>query len=522
MDIDYLLRQPYGSTTRFSPDSPALHFGSEASMTYLEIASRSRQLARGLLESGIKPGDRVALLLYNSLDYWVCYFAITRIGAIVVRLNFRLSGDELEYALNDSTAVMAICDAELFERVVDRTDRIGVKTWVHRGEKSGALTIGEMFADDGSPLELPLPASADDAMIMYTSGTTGRPKGAIWSHASTTWFCAMQAIEWNFGPDTVIFVAGPLYHVGAMEDYSLPTLAMGGQVVFLPSGAFDITNALTIASQRGVTDLTLFPSMIYQMLQLPNLAAIPLTKVRRIFTGGDPLLPWAVERIQEVFPGVDVVQVYGLTEGTPIAACGGPGMAFDDPGSVGRAMPFCEISIRDDDGRVLVDGEAGEIWTRSAANAVGYWNKPEATAETFVDGWCRTGDLGTVSDGRLTVTGRKKDMIRSGGENIYAREVEDALMRHPDIIDAAAIAVPDAKYREVVCAVLVLREGAELDADGVRDHCAALIAGYKRPKHVVFVDALPRTASQKIQKFRLREQYEHLGTTVDGSALNGA
>jgi len=299
-----------------------------------------------------------------------------------------------------------------------------------------------------------------------------------------------------------------------MEDYSLPTLAVGGHVVFLESGAFDIESALRVASRRGVTDLTLFPSMIYQMLQLQALSTIDLSRVRRIFTGGDPLLPWAVEKIQELFPRVDVIQVYGLTEGTPIAACGGPGDAFADPGSVGRAMAFCEISIRGDDGEVLDDGEAGEIWTRSAANAREYWNKPEATAETFVDGWCRTGDLGTVREGRLTVTGRKKDMIRSGGENIYAREVEDVLMRHPDVIDAAAIAVPDPKYREVVCAVIVLREDCEVSAEDVVAHCSTHMASYKKPRHVVFVDALPRTPSAKIQKFKLREQFAHLGSEI--------
>ena len=492
MDIDYLVRQPFGSTTRFEPGSPALHFGDEASMAYQDIASRSRQLARGLLDRGIKPGDRVALLLYNSLDYWVCYFAITRVGAIVVRLNFRLSGEELEYALNDSGTSMAICDPGLFERVADRTDRIGVSTWVHRDDGHEHVALEQLFVDDDSPLDVPRPADSDDAMIMYTSGTTGRPKGAVWTHGSTTWFCAMQALEWGLGPDTVMFVAGPLYHVGAMEDYSLPTLAVGGQVVFLPSGSFDIMNALTIASQRGVTDLTLFPSMIYQMLQAPDLAAIPLTTVRRVFTGGDPLLPWAVERIQQVLPGGGRRQVYGLTGRNADRGLRRTRNGVQDPGSVGRAMPFCEISIRDDDGAPLPDGEAGEIWTRSAANAVGYWRNPVATAETSIDGWCRTGDLGTVTEGRLTVTGRKKDMIRSGGENIYAREVEDALMRHPDIIDAAAIAVPDARYREVVGAVLVLREGVGVVCRGRQAHCAGLIAGYKIPKRVVFVAELPR------------------------------
>ena len=513
MDIDYLLRQPLSGTARFDPDRPALSIGNDETLTYRDLASRSRRRARGLIALGVQPGDRVALMMFNSMEYWVCYFAITRIGAIVVRTNFRLSGEELEYALNDSGTSLAIADAELLNRVVNRREEISVDTYVCTTGHSDAtvLTLTEIDSTDDSELDVPRPRDSEAAMIMYTSGTTGRPKGAVWTHSATTWFSAMQVIDWQLTSDTVIFVAGPLYHVGAMEDYSLPTLAVGGHVVFLESGAFDIEAALRIASRRGVTDLTLFPSMIYQMLQLEALSTIDLSRVRRIFTGGDPLLPWAVERIQELFSGVDVVQVYGLTEGTPIAACGGPGDAFVDPGSVGRAMAFCEISIRDDDGAAISDGEAGEIWTRSPANAREYWNKPEATAETFVDGWCRTGDLGTVRDGRLTVTGRKKDMIRSGGENIYAREVEDILMRHADVLDAAAIAVPDPTYREVVCAVIVKREGSAVSADEIVAHCAAHMASYKKPRYVVFVDALPRTPSAKIQKFILREQFAHLG-----------
>ena len=517
MDIDYLLRQPLSGTARFDPDRPALSIGDGETLTYRELAGRSRRRSRGLLALGVSPGDRVALMMFNSIDYWVCYFAITRIGAIVVRTNFRLSGEELEFALNDSGATVAIADSELLNRVADRRASMGVTTYLCTAPHSDPTVRLLADVDDASEggdaeLTTPKPQGDEAAMIMYTSGTTGRPKGAVWTHSATTWFCAMQVIDWKLEKDTVIFVAGPLYHVGAMEDYSLPTLAVGGHVVFLESGAFDIESALHIASRRGVTELTLFPSMIYQMLQLPALGSIDLSRVRRIFTGGDPLLPWAVEQLQRDFNGVDVIQVYGLTEGTPIAACGGPGDAFADPGSVGRAMAFCELSLRDDEGEVLADGEIGEIWTRSPANAREYWNRPEANAETFVDGWCRTGDLGTVRDGRLTVTGRKKDMIRSGGENIYAREVEDVLMRHPDVIDAAAIAVPDPTYREVVCAVIVRREGSRVTADEIVAHCTAHMASYKKPRHVTFVDALPRTPSQKIQKFKLREQFAHLGS----------
>ena len=531
MDISYLLRQPFGTGSRIDPSRVAVSFGADQKLSYSELAQKSYSLARELIGLGIAPGDRIALMMFNSLEYWMSYFAVTRIGAIVVRVNFRLSADELEFVLNDSGAVLAIADQELLDRIADRRTDIGVRIYVstspvtldsdhYLGTLMGSSSgngLAEAIVDD---LTISNPGSDDLAMIMYTSGTTGRPKGAMWTHANTMWFTAMQAMEWGFTQDTVIFVAGPLYHVGALEDYSLPTLLAGGEVVFLPSGAFDISMALSIASQRRVTDLTLFPSMIYQMLQLDDLDTFDLSTVRRIFTGGDPLLGWAVEQIQVRFPGVDVVQVYGLTEGTPVVACGGTGMAFLDPGSVGRPLPLCEISIRDDEGLELADGDRGEIWTRSPANSLGYWQLPAATADTFVDGWCKTGDYGVVDGGALSVTGRKKDMIRSGGENIYAREVEDVLMRHPAVTDAAVIAVPDAKFTEAVCAVLVTGSGMEVSSIEIVEYCSAHLASSKKPKYVEFVVALPRTASQKIQKFKLREQFAHLGEQLPNSELD--
>lgn len=520
MDTSFVVRQPLLDGSRVNADSPALHFGASESLTYRELADRVSRLAIGLRQSGVRPGDRVAILMHNKLEYWITYFAITRISAIAVRLNFRLTGDELEYAINDSGSSVVIADPGLLARIDDRRDRLAAFRYVVTGPASPAERLehlDDLFAADGSAVdEIPVPDASEPAMIMYTSGTTGRPKGAMWTHSNTMWFGAMQLAEWGFTADTVIFVAGPLYHVGALEDYSLPTLIAGGQVVFLESGGFDIVTALTIAAQRRVTDLTLFPSMINQMLQLPNLDSFDLNSVRRIFTGGDPLQLWAVEAIAERFPGVDVVQVYGLTEGTPIAACNAPGAAFTDPSKVGRAMPFAELSVRDDEGVTLDDGQVGEVWTRSPANANVYWGQPEATAATFVDGWCRTGDLGRLDDGRLSITGRKKDMIRSGGENVYAREVEDVLMRHDHVIDVAVIALPDSIYGESVGAVIVAENVGESErgriTDELREFCAQRLAGYKRPKHYVFVAELPRTPSQKIQKFVLRDQYAHLGS----------
>lgn len=512
MDISLLLRQGAQQASRVDAGRPALHFTDRETVTYGDLAARSRQVARGLVECGVERGDRVALLMYNCTEYWLAYFAVTRIGAVVVRTNFRLSAEELEYALNDSGARVVIGHPDLLERIAPRRGSITASTYVTLGaESDGCQSWDSLVQHADDELDVPEPAADEPAMIMYTSGTTGRPKGARWTHGNTSWFSAMQLAEWGFTSETVIFVAGPLYHVGALEDYSLPVLTVGGQVVFLESKGFDIRVALGLAARHRVTDLTLFPSMIYEMLQLEDLGAFDLSSVRRLFTGGDPLLPWAVEAIQARFPGVDVIQVYGLTEGTPIAACSAPGTAFTHPSTVGRALPFCEISVRDPDGREVAEGLPGEVWTRSPANANHYWNKPEATEETFVDGWCRTGDLGRVDDGMLSITGREKDMIRSGGENIYARELEDVVMRLPGVLDVGIVGVPDARFTEAVCAVVVARPDAALTAADVVEHCARHLASFKKPKHVVFVDQLPRTASHKMQKFKLRADYAHLG-----------
>jgi fatty-acyl-CoA synthase len=522
VDISLVVRQPLKSLARFDPARPALRMGTGATLTYTELAARTAKVAGSLRQLGVGPGDRVALLLYNEIEYWLAYFAITRLRATVVRVNFRLSGPEIQYVLADSGSTVLITDTEFLERVASCLTDTPVEQIIVLGS-GGSVPQTNLPVTTWATLEQGTPLSGfaesdcrpgDIAMIMYTSGTTGRPKGAIWTHGSTMSYCAIQAVEFGFSAETTMMVTGPLYHVGALENLALPTLMNGGQVVFLASGNFDIGEALRIAVAHRATDLALFPAMIYQWLQQPDLTSLDLTSLKRLITGGDPLLPWAIKTIGERYPWIDIIQVYGLTEGTPIAACNAPGTAGLHPGAVGRPLPLCEIEIRDDDATVVPDGTEGEIWTRSAANSAGYWNNEKATAETFIAGWCRTGDLGLIDDGLLSVSGRKKDMIRSGGENIYAREIEDVLIRHELIADAAVIGVPHEWYGQTVCAVVVPAKGASLSADEVIEHCLGSLARYKRPRHVVFLDELPRTASQKVQKFILREMYATLGSAA--------
>ncbi|MGL5166909.1 MAG: class I adenylate-forming enzyme family protein [Afipia sp.] len=510
MDISFFTRQSFGDAARFLPQNAALAFDDGRFLTYEELAHKANRYANALLSLDVAPGDRVGILLYNCTEYWIAYFAITRIGAIAVRLNFRLMAEELEYALTDSGATVLLATPDLIERVEGRRAALPVRHYIALDDGSSIPAWVRPWSDleagaaDEPPIALPL--SETPAMLMYTSGTTGRPKGALWSHGSTTSWTAMQIMEWGLTAQSVTMVTGPMYHIGALENYALPTLAVGGRVVILRSRNFDIRQTLEIASKQQVTDILLFPSMIYQMLQDPEIGKLDLSRIRRVFSGGDPLLPSAIEQMRDRFGWMDIVQVYGLTEGTPIVACSGPGQSRERPETVGRAFPFAELSVRDDNGAVLSHGQVGEIWTRSAANALGYWRKPDATATTFVDGWCKTGDLGKIENGVLRIAGRKKDMIRSGGENINPGEIENLLLRHPKIADAAVVGIPDPRYTEAVCAVVVLAGGQQMSEQDVIDHCSNDLAGYKRPRKVVFVDELPRTASQKIIKYELRHR----------------
>jgi fatty-acyl-CoA synthase len=508
MDISFFLRHVHGDVARFDPDRPALSLEDDEPVTYRELGERTNAYARELLDLGVQPGDRVAILMYNSVEYWIAYFAVTRIGAIAVRLNFRLGVEELDYVLNDSGSTVLLGDGELLAPLGRLRTVVPVKHYMAFGPESERPTWAQPWEHlergDTDPLDLPLPTADMGAMIMYTSGTTGRPKGVLWSHGTTTWWAALQVMEWKYDEQSVMMATGPLYHIGGLENYMLPTLAMGGHGVILRSKNFDLGRTLKLVEQLGVTDLLLFPIMINQVVERTDLESFDFSRLTRIFTGGDALLPSVCERLQERLPNADLIQLYGLTEGTPMATCSAPGMGYKRPASVGRAYPFVEVSVRDDDGVPVAPGTVGEIWTRSPANSHGYWNKPEETATTFTDGWCHTGDLGVVTDGTLSIAGRKKDMIRSGGENISPAEIEDVLLRHPSVIDAAVVGIPDPEYVEAVCAVVVVND-VPVTSEELIEHCRVHLASFKKPRQVLFISELPRTPSQKIQKFRIRD-----------------
>lgn len=519
MDTNILTRGAQWPCHRVDGSRAAVSFEDGETWTYDHLGSRVNAYANSLLEQGVAPGDRVSILLLNGLEYWALYLGIARIGGIAVRLNFRLAPEELSFAINDSGSGVLCFHSSFAEAIDGIRSQLPVRSFI--ALKNGPIPVPDwakpwsiLENGDRSEPSCQRPTGDTASMLMYTSGTTGRPKGAMWTHSNTLWFTAMQAIQWNLNKDTVAMTTGPMYHVGAVEDLSSAALAMGGQAIVLKSGGFSIRRVLEVVEHKKVTDLFLFPFMIYSLAQLDekDAADYDLSSVKRILSGGDPLLPWAIQAMQHRYPWIELVQVYGLTEGTPIAACSTGEETLRAPESVGRPMPFTEISLRDENGKAEELGGEGEVWIRSPVVCSSYWQREEATRETFSDGWCRTGDLGRITDdGLLCISGRKKDMIRTGGENVYPAEVEDILMRHAEIREVAVISVPDERLIETVCAVVVLDNGSSLEPSAVIAHCKDYLASYKCPKHIVFRDSLPRTPSGKLLKFKLREQHQHLG-----------
>lgn len=513
MNVGYLVSRVENRIQTIAPEKVALKLESNATWTYDELNRISNQYAHALRQMGIVKGDRVGILLYNCLEYFALYFAVAKLGAIAVRINFRLSSEEFEYILNDSGTKILCFHSSLTDKIEPIKKSVKVKEFVcleNDNISTAKWASSWVVLENGSPSEIvdiDIDKS-DPVMLMYTSGTTGRPKGALWSHENTLWFANMQILKWGLNEQSVAMSTGPLYHVGAMEDISLSVLLMGGTVILTSSGGFDIERVLSTIEEEKVTDILLFPFMVYDMLNVQHLSTYDFTNLKRIFSGGDPVVPWAIEQLHSLFPDINFVQVYGLTEGTPVAASLDPKDAKLKGYSVGKPMPFTEIKIVNDQGNVLSHGTVGEVCIKSPAVSMGYWGKPEETASTFINGWCHTGDLGYLDeDGYLTISGRKKDMIRSGGENVYAVEVEDVLIRHTAIRDVAVIGIPDPKYIEAVCAIIVLHQDEVVSEKEILAFIDDKIARYKKPKQIVIVDELPRTPSGKIQKFKLREQF---------------
>lgn len=491
-------------------DKMALAF-EETRLTYGQLNAKVNRVANGLLDLGIKKGDRVAALMYNCHQFMEIYFALAKIGAIMVPLNFRLVARELQFALDDSGSNTLFLGPEFLDTIASiRSSLKTVRNFFSIDPNAPSDMIGyDSFLDKYSTEEPAVEVNMDDEqLIIYTSGTTGRPKGAVYTHGTTYWMSLSQIVDFGFNGDDITAITGPLYHVGGLIDLTMPMFHTGGSCVMMRSTGFNPKETLELIERERITLILLFPIMLYDILRYPELKKYDTSSLRMIFTGGEPVPIAALEKSMEAFPTANVIQGFGLTEGSAIASFLSQKYAVSKMGSIGKAIAHVKMRVVNEAGEDVQPGEIGEILTQGPSVSKGYWMRPEANRETFVDGWCHTGDLGRVDeDGFIYIAGRKKDMIISGAENIYPAEIEDVIYSNPNVSEVAVIGVPDEKWGEAVLAVVVPKQGQNLTEEEVISYCKDKLASYKKPKMVRFLDALPRTASMKVQKHLLRQQF---------------
>ncbi|HYK96790.1 MAG TPA: long-chain fatty acid--CoA ligase [Candidatus Acidoferrales bacterium] len=478
-----------------TPGRQALVEGA-TTLTYAQLADRILRAAAVLREIGVGRHDRVATLLSNSIEFMELFYATAELGAILVPLNWRLAAPELDFQLHDAGARALFVGAEhaaLAAKVETELARFAIEEYVRRRERAVAAERPAERALFGEP-----------HLILYTAGTTGHPKGAVLTHANVFWNIPNMAIPVGLTDrDTTVTVL-PMFHSGGIGLYTVPSLTLGGRVVIVRK--FEAVPLLDLLQREHAALCFGVPAIWLEMLKLPAFTQANLPELRFVVSGGAPCPTSVMAELDR--RGFIYLQGYGLTETAP----GGTLMPVPDWkrkfGSVGKPAPFVELRVARDAGEPCDAREIGEVQFRGPNVFAGYWDRPDATAEAFTaDGWFRSGDLGFLDEeGFLTLVDRKKDMVITGGENVYSAEVEDALFAHPAVAEAAIIGVPDERWGEAVCAIVVVRPGMAATADELITHCRSRLAKYKTPKYVVFVPALPRNAAGKVLKRQLREE----------------
>ena len=487
-----------------TPDTAITVFDGETT-TYGEMAERATALSAGLSARGVGPGDVVALLSYNCPEFLETIFAANHLGAIAMPINWRLAAPEVRYILEHSGARALVVDEDLVE--LGREATTGLEGAMVRAGITASPPDGwEVLADlRTTPTREHAPAAAEDLhRLMYTSGTTGRPKGVMLTHANLAWKNLAHIVEFGFTDADLGLACGPLYHVGALDLTTTSLIAAGATTIL--HRAFDAADVVDELERSRVTTVWLAPAMVNAIMALPDIEERDLSSVRVIINGGEKMPIPLIERIQRVFPSAWFADAYGLTETVSGDTFLDRDSIVTKLGSVGRPCLFLELDVWDDQGDPVAPGERGEIVLRGPKVFKGYWRNPEATEEAFAGGWFHTGDIGVLDeDGYLFIVDRLKDMIVSGGENIAGSEVERVLYEHEAVLEVAVVARPDEKWGEVPVAHVALREGATATEDELIEHCRAQLARFKVPKAITFIDALPRNPSGKVLKRELRD-----------------
>jgi fatty-acyl-CoA synthase len=494
------------ASTSAGRDRVAITCGGE-DRSFGQLRDRARALAGGLRKLGIAPGEKVAVLMGNRHEWPELLFGITAAGGVCVPVNVLLRGNEIAHVLRDSEAVALVVDS-LAEGALGELEQLPplliAVGEVEAPAAAAATPYEELIERGGDGGELELPGRLDPAMIYYTSGTTGLPKGAVHAHEGLIWNTLHQMHDLGIEPDDVYVVVPSLSWAAGFHDVMLPAMWCGGRSVLLPTGGATLEGIVTAIEDNGGTRALLVPTLLKQLLDAPELLErLRHSTLRWVMTGAEPIAGSVLAALNEELPDCPIVQAFGMSEFPLISAILRPEEAVAHAGKAGRATSASSIAVETPEGEIT-DRGAGEILIRSPALMIGYHNRPEATAEAFARGWFHTGDVGEIdAGGFLAVTGRKKDMIISGGMNIYPREIEDVLIRAEGVVEAAVVGVPDEKWGERPVAVVVSED------DGVESRvlalCEAELSSYKRPRTVlVRGEALPRTPTGKVLKRDLR------------------
>ncbi len=483
--------------------------------TWPELVDRVARLAGAFQALGVKPGDRIAMLSLNSDRYVEYYYASVWSGGAMMPLNVRWAPAECAYALNDAGAEILIVD-DAFAKAASaiQAEVEGLKTLIFCGDgdtPEGMVNYEEILAA-AEPARDAGRSGDDMAGIFYTGGTTGFPKGVMLSHTNLYVGGISNAQELNFHDGSIYLHAAPMFHIADLLFFVAVTFVSGTHVsipMFTPDGT------LAAIEAHRPTHLLLVPVMLQMVLQSDKLDSTDTSSLQLIAYGASPITESVLKEGIERFPGTNFVQAFGQTELSPVATIlSSDYHVFDGPKagklrSAGRATRVCEIRIVDEDENDVARGDVGEIIVKGPIAMLGYWNQPEVTAQTLRDGWVHTGDAGYMDDdGFIFLMDRIKDMVVSGGENVYSTEVENALAQHPAVATSAVIGVPSEQWGEAVHAIVILHPGVEASAEDLMAHCHTLIAGYKCPRSIDFrTDPLPLSGANKVLKTELRKPY---------------
>jgi O-succinylbenzoate-CoA ligase len=495
------------------PEKEAIIFEDQR-MTYKVFNEKANKLANALISSGLKSGDRVAIMNHNSLLYALSFFGIWKAGGIAVPLNNLFKARELEFLLNDSSPIIFIFGGNYIDIVNSMRSKLkSIRKYICFDKETEDITSFDKFIDLHSSEEPSVSLSEEScASIIYTSGTTGIPKGVMLSHRNHLADARNTVIELSLRPNDKCLNTLPFYHTGGVC-IMLRHIYVGNTQVLMRS--FDPIKVLEILEKEGITIVFLVPTMIIAILQVPEIEKYNLTNLRMVLYGAASMPVELLKRAMKIF-NCEFLQIYGQTEAGPCMTVlrpedhhvEGPPEQIKKLASAGRSIINFEVKVVDESGKEVKPGEVGEIIGRGENVMMGYWNRPDETAQTLKDGWLYTGDLATVDeDGFIYIVDRKKDMIISGGENIYPREIEELLYTHPAILEAAVIGVPHPYWGETVKAIVSIKKGMKVTEEEIIQFCKENLASYKKPTSVEFLDSLPKSAQGKILKNVLREMF---------------